>query len=225
MAKSLSEISRGVDIQDPFQIVESSGIAMTPTLLPGHLYYLSHDPGFQVNQDVIPFDRQEYNDNIGEKLNITKRPYYDTMPIGIALNLNNENYCSILNIKLMSPQYRRLILESYYMLMNNKNNFIDPYVTDDLKTVKVSIKDRMKSQSYLEPFFAVTESFISKVVNANVSFAVKNYEINSIKNVRLLDWNTLPSIYNMGITSQGITFNSRIGGLAGVFERFESKFF
>ena len=109
--------------------------------------------------------------------------------------------------------------------MNIKNNFMGPYVSEDLKTIEIPLKERIRNQQYLQPFLAVSESFMNKVTNANVNFAVKNYEINSIKKVRLLDWNTLPSLYNMGITSNGITFNQKIGGLQGIFERFESKFF
>jgi hypothetical protein len=225
MAKFLKEISLKYPIEDPFKIIENNGVAMSPSLLPGHIYALGIDPGFQVSPDVIPYDKQEYEENIGESLNITKKPYYDTMPIGIALNLNNENYQSILNLKLMDPKYRRLILESYYALMNVKNNFISPYVSNDLKTIEVTIDKRMRNQQYMQPFFAVTESFMNNIVKANVNFAIKNYRINNIKKVRLLDWNTLPSIYNMGITSNGMVFNQRIGGLEGIFERFESKFF
>ena len=226
MAKLLKEISSKYKVEDPFKIVESHGTAMPPTLLPGHIYSLGIDPGFPVSPDLIPYDEREYKENIEEdKLNITKKPYYDIMPLGIALNINNENYQSILNLKLMEPKYRRLILDSYYALMNIKNNFISPYVSEDLTTVEVPLKDRLRNQQYLQPFLAVSESFMNKIVNANVNFAIKNYEINSIKKVRLLDWNTLPSLYNMGITSSGITFNQNIGGLEGIFERFESKFF
>ena len=112
MAKLLREISLKYQVKDPFTIVEEHGIPMTPSLLPGHIYSLGIDPGFQISPDLIPFDEQEYKDNIGEKLNITKKPYYDIMPLGIALNLNNENYQSILNLKLMEPKYRRLVLDS-----------------------------------------------------------------------------------------------------------------
>lgn len=225
MKKSLKEISLGVETRDPFAIVESMGQPFTPTLIPGHLYALNIDPGFQVSPEYIPFNEQEYKENIGKKVNITKKPYYDTMPIGIALNINSESYQSILNLKLISPSYRRLILESYYNLMEINNDFIGPYVKDDLSEVVEPIMERIKNQSYLQPFFAVSQSFMKNVMRADVSFAVKNYEINSIKNVRLLDWNTLPSLYNMNISDRGMTFNSSIGGLNQIFEMFESKFF
>jgi hypothetical protein len=225
MKKFLGEISSKVSIEDPFKIVESMGLPMIPTLIPGHLYALGIDPGFQVTSDLIPLNLQEYKENIGKKINITKRPYYDTMPIGIALRTNNENYQSILNFKLMSPQYRKFILESIYNLMEIQNSFISPYVKEDLSKVEVPIETRLKNQSYLEPFFAVSESFVKKVVGADISFAVKNYEINSIKKVRFLDWDTLPKIYNMSISDVGIVFNPQVGGLTSMFDMFESKFF
>jgi len=223
MKKFLKDISSKVE--DPFVIVESMGKPMTPTLIPGHLYALGIDPGFQVTPDLIPLNIQEYKENIGKKINITKKPYYDTMPIGIALRTNNENYQSILNFKLMAPQYRRLILDSIYNLMEIQNEFISPYVKEDLSKVEVPIEKRITNQSYLEPFFAMTESFVKRVVGADVGFAVKNYEINSIKKVRFLDWNSLPKVYNMSISDVGMVFNPQVGGLTAMFSMFESKFF
>jgi hypothetical protein len=225
MKKLLRDISIKAPVNNPFKIIEEYGKPMPPSLIPGHLYALGIDTGSQVSPDTIPYDKQDYVDNKDDKFFVTKKPYYDSMPFGIALNINNENYQSILNLKLMSPVYRRLILDSYYAIMNVKNNFISPYVSEDLKTIDTPIGKRIRDQSYMQPFFAVNESFISKIVNANVNFAIKNYEINSIKKVRLLDWNALPDIYNMGVASDGIIFNQRIGGIEGIFERFESKFF
>jgi len=224
MKKFLKDISAGTEVRDPFAIVESMGKPMQPILIPGHIYALGIDPGFQVTPDLIPLNLQEYKENIGKKINITKKPYYDSMPIGMALNLNNENYTSILNFKLIPPQYRRLILESFYNLMELNNEFISPYVKNDLSVVKVSIEERMRNQSYLEPFLAVTESFIKKVVGANVSFAIKNYQINNVKKVRFLDWNALPAIYNMSTTDVGMVFNPQVGGLSAMYSMFESKF-
>ena len=225
MKKFLKDISSKVSVEDPFKIVESMGKPMIPTLIPGHIYALGIDPGFQVTPDLIPINLEEYRENIGKKLNVTKKPYYDTMPIGMALNINKENYQSILNFKLMPPQYRRLILESIYNLLEIQNDFIGPYVEKDLTIVKTPIEERMRNQSYLEPFMSISESFIKRVVGADVSFAVKNYEINSIKKVRFLDWNALPNIYNMSITDVGMVFNPQVGGLNAMFGMFESKFF
>ena len=209
---------------DPYAIVESMGQPLTPTLIPGHLYALGIDPGFQISPEYIPYNEQEYRDDVGKKINITKKPYYDTMPIGIALKLNNESYESILNLKLVPPTYRRLILESYYNLMGLKNNFIDPYVKDDLTEIVKPISERIRDQQYLEPYLAVDKGFMRNCVGSDIGFAVKNYEINSIKNVKFLDWNSLPKIYNMAISDRGITFNPRVGGLGQIFEMFESKF-
>jgi len=226
MKKFLKDISVSAKVQDPFAIVETKGMAVSPNeIFPGHLYYLGIDPGFQITPDVIPLNLQEYQENKGKKINITKKPYYDTMPIGIALNLNNENYKSILNLKLIPPNYKRLILDSYYNIMEIKNEFIGKYIKEDLSKIEVPIGERIRNTSYLQPFLAVTESFMKQVVRADVGFAIKNYEINSIKNVRLLDWNALPDVYNMAITDRGMTFNSQIGGVQEVFSMFESKFF
>ncbi len=224
MGKFLKDISVNFKVEDPYTIVESMGQPLTPILIPGHLYALSIDPGFQISPEYIPYNEREYKDDIDKKINITKKPYYDTMPIGIALRLNNENYQSILNLKLMRPAYRRLILESYYNLMGLKNNFIEPYVKDDLTKIVKPIIERIRDQSYLEPYLAVNEGFMKNCVGSSVKFAVKNYEINSIKNVRILDWNSLPKIYNMAISDRGITLNPKIGGLDQIFEIFESKF-
>ena len=72
---------------------------------------------------------------------------------------------------------------------------------------------------------AIDKSFMQRVVGSDISFAVKNYSINSIKNVKLLDWNALTSVYNMNITDSGITTNNQIGGLQEIQDMFESKFF
>lgn len=224
MGKFLKDISIGFKVEDPYSIVESMGQPLIPTLIPGHLYALGIDPGFQISPEYIPYNEKEYKEDEGKKINITKKPYYDTMPIGIALRLYNESYQSILNLKLVPPAYRRLILESYYNLMGLKNNFIDPYVKNDLTEIVKPLSERIKDQQYLEPYLAVDKSFMKKCVGSDISFAVKNYKINSIKNVKILDWNSLPNIYNMAISDKGITFNPKIGGLNQIFEMFESKF-
>lgn len=226
MKKFLKDISVSAKVQDPFAIVETKGMAVSPNeIFPGHLYYLGIDPGFQVTPDVIPLNLQEYQENKGKKINVTKKPYYDTMPIGIALNLNNESYKSILNLKLIPPSYRRLILDSYYNIMEINNEFIGKYIKEDLNKIEVPIGERVRNSSYLQPFLAVTESFMKQVVRADIGFAIKNYEINSIKNVRLLDWNSLPDVYNMTITDRGMVFNPQVGGIQEIFSMFESKFF
>lgn len=226
MKKFLKDISVSAKVQDPFAIVETKGMAVSPNeIFPGHIYYLGIDPGFQVTPDVIPLNLQEYQENKGKKINVTKKPYYDTMPIGIALNLNNESYKSILNLKLIPPSYRRLILDSYYNVMEINNEFIGKYIKEDLNKIEVSIKERVRNSQYLQPFLAVTESFMKQVVRADVGFAIKNYEINSIKNVRLLDWDALPDVYNMTISDRGMVFNPQVGGIQEIFSIFESKFF
>lgn len=225
MIRTLKDISSKTPVKNPFSIVDEMGIPMIPNLLPGHLYFLKIQPEFQITPDNIPINLHEFKTNKDNKHYITSKPYYDTSPIGIALKLENEHYQSILNLKLISPLYRRMILESYYQIIQNKNNLLGKWFDKDLTEANTPITKRIQESQYINPFMAIDKSFIQRTVGSNISFAVKNYSINSIKNVKLLDWNALSSIYNMNITDKGITTSNQIGGLQEIQDMFESKFY
>jgi len=225
MIRTLKDISSKVPVKNPFAIVEEMGIPIFPTLLPGHMYYLKIEPDFQVTPDAIPMNLHEFKNNKDNKHYVTSKPYYDITPIGIALKLENEQYQSILNLKLISPLYRRMILESYYQMLENRNGLIGKWFNEDLTEAIKPIQERIRESQYINPFMAIDKSFMQRVVGSDISFAVKNYSINSIKNVKLLDWNALTSVYNMNITDSGITTNNQIGGLQEIQDMFESKFY
>jgi len=227
MISTLKDNSINVPIEDPWKIVNEMGIPMPPTLLPGHLYSLHIEPDFQVTPDVIPINSLDYSENKDDKFYATTKPYYDSAPIGIALRLDNTEYQSILNLKLMSPLYRRLILESYYQFLENKIGILHKLFYKKVFESKIteSIVKRTQRSSYINPFLAIDKSFMQSIVGSNINFAVKNYRINSIKSVKLLDWNTLPNIYNMNRTDRGIVTNPQVNGLLELEDMFESKFY
>ena len=224
MVKTLNEISTKIESKDPFTIVSEMGTPYTPVLFPGHLYSLGISSPLSVNSSMLPLNEFEYNKNPLDKNYYTNKPYYDNMPIGIALRIGNDNYSSILNLKVLSPSYRNMVLESYFQMMGVKNKLITKYYDEFLLKESKEFKDRLKESTYINPFMSVTKDFMNSVVGSNIGFTVNIYEINTIKNVRLLDWNTLPYLYKMGITDNGMVFNKSIGGLSAIQSIFESKF-
>ena len=76
MKKFLRDISVGTKVQDPFAIVQSMGKPMQPILIPGHIYALGIDPGFQVTPDLIPLNLQEYKENALNNTFINSPPFW-----------------------------------------------------------------------------------------------------------------------------------------------------
>jgi len=227
MVNKLQEISLKVPVKNPFYIVEELGIPMPPMLIPGHLYYLNIEPDEQVIPDKLPINSHEFRENRDEKHYMTSKPYYDIAPIGIALRFegDSDQYQSILNLKVMSPQFRRLILASYYSILE-RNELISKWFNKDLTQAKSPIDKRLRESQYINPFNTVTKDFMQKILNnRNISFAVKSYKMDTIKEAKLLDWNALPSIYNMNNTDSGIIINNQIGGIQEIQDTFESKFY
>jgi hypothetical protein len=224
MIKTLQEICIKTPTRDPFKIVEELGVPYSPILFPGHFYSLSISLPIVVNPDMLPINEHEYKQNTLDKAYFTNKPYYDTMPIGMALRISNDNYVSILNLKVLPPTYRNMILESYYQMMGIGNELITKYYNDTLTESDLSFIERLKVSTYINPFMSVTQDFINSIVGSNIGFAVNIYEINTIKNVRLLDWNALPYLYKMNISNKGMVFNGSVGGLSSIQSIFESKF-
>ena len=206
MSKTLKEISEETPTLHPLQLIEEKGEAVSPNdILPGHLYGLG----------VLP------SNNENRKL------YSDTIPIGMALYINTEDKSSIsfLNLKVPDVGYRNLILGEYFYRMGIQHELITKFYNEDLTEFDKPFKERLVESSYIDPFMAVTQSFITEVVGGNnISFAVSTYKKNDIKRVRFLDWDALPYLFKMGVMDTGMTFGKGVGGLAALHTTFRSKF-
>ncbi|MHA1675881.1 MAG: hypothetical protein ACTSU6_01750 [Candidatus Njordarchaeales archaeon] len=221
MIKTLNEISLNTPITNPFELVQEKGEPTTPILYPGHMYALGVIPNRPVSPADLPLTAAIFEQH--ERYYEHNLPYYDTLPIGIALNMPvKTGYVSFLNLKVPSPVHRNVILGTYFKAMGIDNKLITKYYNEDLTESDMPFIERLKESTYINPFMVVTKKFMNEILGANISFAVSLYEINSIKSVKFLDWNALPGLFKMGVMDNGMIFNESVNGLAGIHERFES---
>lgn len=220
MSESLKNMIVDVPSRNPYVIVEERGKGFVPTLLPGHMFSLNIDLPFVVNEGNLPLNRYEYQNQKDDRFFLAKEPYYDEEPIGLNLRLESNEYVSILNFKVIPPNYRYFILEKYYQLAKTA---IRVGYEEDLSKEKMELRDRIRENNYMVPFLGVTKTLMENVTGIDLSFAINKYNISTIRNAKLLDWDSLPDIAKMNVSERGLTFNPGAGRLEGMFNTFESR--
>lgn len=220
MAELLKDMIDDIESKNPYVIVEEMGTGYVPTLLPGHLFAFSVNLPYVVNESSLPLNRFQYQEEKDDGLFLSEEPYFDEMPIGLCLKTRNPNSVKILNFSVIPPGYRYKILETYYQRMKPA---IHVGYEEDLSTEKMTMLERLKENNYIAPFMAVDTRFIQQITGINLKFAINKYRINTLHEVKLLDWNTLPSMVKMNVSEKGMTFNPGAGGLEGMFNTFISR--
>lgn len=220
MSEKLKDIMEGVESKDPFIVINEMGIGFKPTLIPGHFFAISVNLPFEVNENVLPLNKYTYEAEKDDRFFISKEPYFDEMPIGLALRIDNPDYVMMLNLKVIPPVYRYKILEVYYQAFKNA---IHVGYKEDLSEETMTVLERLKENNYIAPFLSVTKSMMESLTGINLDFAINRYRTVTLQNVKLLDWNSLPDLAMMGVSERGMTFNSGAGGLEGMFNTFVSR--
>lgn len=220
MSTLLKDMIQDVEIKDPYAIVAERGTGFSPMLLPGHLFALNINMPFAITENMLPLNKHEHNKEKDDKFFINEEPYYDTMPIGLCLKTHNQHKVKILNLSVIPPLYRYKILETYYQVMKSA---INSGYEEDLSKEKLPMLDRLKESNYIGPFMGVNTRFIQQITGINLRFAINKYNVDTLKSVKLLDWDSLPEITKMNVSEGGIVFHPGAGRLEGMFNIFESR--
>ncbi len=202
-------------------------IGQGDVLYPGYFYFLgSITESEQVLPYTLPVNESEYdkwkNDPIKEsKSYFHRKPYYDSMPIGMVVKReDNSPDVSILNLKVIPRNHRQAILSKYFYFMGVQNKLITKFYSENLTESEKTFLDRVAATPQ---FLAVTKSNLETMIGCNIGFAIDKYNRSSIADARLLDWNALPYLFNMDISNRGMVFNEQIGGLSSIQNIFVDK--
>jgi hypothetical protein len=116
-----------------------------------------------------------------------KKPYYDNLPIFLALSPDGLG----LNVKLMSQPLRKRFIRTYLNRMSTPlaNCFED----GNLMEFNKRIRERV-----VAPFLNVDTTFIKTLLgmpDIKFNLLVNKYNREKMRNLTLIDWDTVPNLH------------------------------
>jgi len=161
-------------------------------LIPGHFYtHMELEP---IGPDQVPtWDEYELlkypsvkDAALAAKYRV-KKPYYDNLPIFLALSPDGLG----LNVKLMSQPLRKRFIRTYLNRMSTPlaNCFED----GNLMEFNKRIRERV-----VAPFLNVDTTFIKTLLgmpDIKFNLLVNKYNREKMRNLTLIDWDTVPNLH------------------------------
>ena len=161
-------------------------------LIPGHFYtHMELEP---IGPDQVPtWDEYELlkypsvkDAALAAKYRV-KKPYYDNLPIFLALSPDGLG----LNVKLMSQPLRKRFIRTYLNRMSAPlaNCFED----GNLMEFNKRIRERV-----VAPFLNVDTTFIKTLLgmpDIKFNLLVNKYNREKMRNLTLIDWDTVPNLH------------------------------
>lgn len=184
-------------------------------ILPGHYYSLDiMIPNF--NRNWIPANEDAWKES--PESYITNREYYDMSPVGpIFYHDNWKNVALILNLKVVHPKFRPMIMQSHLSLIEESLNKIN---WNDSESPIVDLYERRKMNL---PLYRVTPSMIQDLTGLKLGWAVSGYNLNKITRAKVMDWNNIGELPYSNIDTRGLMTSPSLIDHSLLFDKFENK--
>lgn len=183
-----SYIDDGIALDPPayanYYFQEDSEPYTRARLIPGHFYTFGvvnrvpNDFVPNLSETQTPSQMVQYNH---------KKPYYDNRPVCLSLGNDGVGGEIILNLKMIPPKIRSVILRKYLGAVQNQ--IFQFYDGEEL----IPFTERLKRQA-MSPFLTVNTAFLSALTSINLSFGLNKYQREQMANVKLIDWENVSMV-------------------------------
>ena len=203
------------------QVFEEYGVPMNRgEIIPGHFYSFSIEIP-NLNESWIPRSTQEYREN--PEGYITEKQYFDLNPCGLMLHHERwREFAIMINIKSISPILRAKFLAAHYQVAKPIVQKMYFESTENGKTVEqlLPFKERGTKNA---PLYGISQDLLQTVTGLNLNYSINKYNLEAVRNARLLDWDRFGELPFAAIESRGMMMAPNIGTILDIFDRFEQK--
>lgn len=189
-----------------YEVAQQFGIRQSRSeFLPGRFYSLMIEPEVsEINEQIAP----QINDG---------KPYVDLNPIGLALFHENwKETAIILDLKIMPSPVSAKLLEGYWAFAQ-LNGMSDLFIEN--KLISLNARRLIDHRFYLVP-----PTILNQIVGAsNLYYAINKYNMEQIKEAKLIDWDQFGMLVQPKVDVRGIF--PQPANLAAIFEQFLTNSF
>lgn len=171
------------------EVAQLHGIKVGRRFLPGRFYSLKINSPFpNLGPDEVDFLSEG-------------KSYYDLNPVGLCLYYDGwiqTETVLMLNLKVIPPQVASKLLEAYYRFswQNGLASLFDSEGT---------LLPSEERQLMNKPFYAINGTILSNLLGIrNLNFAINKYNIDSIADVRLIDFDKFGMLVRPRLSSTGL---------------------
>lgn len=184
-------------------------------ILPGHYYYLEVPiPNF--NPNWIPASEDDWKEN--PEAYITNREYYDMSPVGPVFYHDNwKNVALVLNLKVIPPKYRPIILQAHLTLIEKSLERIN-WFDKNIPTIELKARRALNL-----PLYRVTPKMLQDLTGLKLGWAISGYNLDKVSRAKIMDWDNIGEIPYANIEVKGLALSPSMIDHSRLFDKFENK--